>query len=90
MTNTPTTMNPDAVLDALRRRGTKFVTVTFVKKDGSLRRINGHLRAARHIVGGARGEAHSEAMKARGQVPIYDLKNKGWRSFFVDSVVEIK
>jgi hypothetical protein len=84
------TMNPDQVRAAVRAKGTKFATVTFVKKDGSLRTINGHFRAVKHIVGSDRGQAHSEAMQAKGLVPIYSLKDRGWRSFSADRVQEIR
>jgi hypothetical protein len=30
-----------------------------------------------------------EQMKARGQVPIYDVQDKKWKSFYMDKVVEI-
>jgi hypothetical protein len=84
------TMTPDQVHAAVKTKGTKFATVTFVKKDGSLRKINGHFRAVKHIVGSDRGQAHSEAMQAKGLVPIYSLKDRGWRSFKVDSVLEVR
>lgn len=84
------TMHPDAVERAIKARGTKFATVSFIKKDGTLRTINGHFRAGKHIVGNDRGAAQSDAMKAKGLVPIYSLKDRGWRSFSLDAVVEIR
>jgi hypothetical protein len=84
-----TPMNADEVLSTIRQRGTKFATVTFLKKDGTPRKINGLFRATSHMVGSDRGQAHGEAMKARQQVAIYSLKDRGWRSFFADSVVSI-
>lgn len=90
MTNILNTMNPDTVRAEIRKRGTKFATVVFVKKDGSLRTINGHFRAGKHILGNERGHAQSEAMKAKGLVPIYSLADKGWRAFSENAVVEIR
>lgn len=84
------TMTPDAVYDAIQKRGTRFITVKFVKKNGDVRTINGLLRAASHIVGNDRGAITSDALRAKGLVPIYSLKDRGWRSFSVDQVVEIK
>ena len=86
----PPTMHPDAVQRAIRQRGTKFATVSFIKKDGSIRTINGLFRPASHIVGNDRGQAQGEALRAKGLVPIYSLKDRGWRSFSVDAVVEIR
>ena len=84
------TLDPQTVRDIVHRKGTKFATVRFIKKDGSERVINGHFRAVKHIVGSERGQAHSEAMQAKGLIPIYSLKDGGWRSFKVDSVLEVR
>ncbi len=84
------TMNPDTVRAAIKARGTKFATVVFVKKDGSIRKINGLFRASSHMVGGNRGAAQSDALKANDLVAIYSLKDRGWRSFKVNQVTEIR
>jgi len=83
------TMHPDAVRTAIKARGTKFATVSFVKKDGSIRKINGLFRATRHMVGGDRGAAQGDVLKAHDLVAIYSLKDRGWRSFKISSVVNI-
>lgn len=88
--DTLTTMRPDDVHAAVRAKGTKFATVKFIKKDGTVRTINGHFRAVKHIIGSDRGQMHSEVMKAKGLVPIYSLADKGWRSFRADAVVEVR
>ena len=84
------TMHPAAVHAAIRQRGTKFATVSFVKKDGSIRRINGLFRATSHMVGGDRGAAQSDVLKANDLVAIYSLKDRGWRSFKADAVLDIR
>lgn len=78
------------VKDIVKGRGTRIVTVTFLKKDGTERVINGLFASSSHIVGSERGIAQGEAMKARGQVPIYELSSEKWKSFYADRVVEIK
>lgn len=90
MTNSLDTLSPDTVRAEIRKRGTRFATVTFIKADGSLRKINGQFRAGKHILGNERGQVQSEAMKAKGLVPIYSLADKGWRSFRADSVLEVR
>ena len=82
-------MNPIEVNAALEAKRTKITTVTFIKKDGTERVINGLLKPSSHIVGSERGYAQGEAMRARGQVPIYELKAKRWKSFYADKVVSI-
>ena len=84
------TLDPQTVRDIVHRKGTKFATVTFRKKDGTVRKINGHFRAVKHIIGSERGQAHSEAMQAKGLIPIYSLKDGGWRSFSADRVLEVR
>jgi hypothetical protein len=71
-------------------KGTKIATVTFRKIDGSKRIINGLFRPSSHIVGSERGQMQGEAMRARGQIPIYELASKKWKSFYADCVEEIK
>ena len=70
-------------------KGSKIATVTFVKADGSQRVINGLFKPTSKMVGSERGMAQGEAMKARGQVPIWSLQEKSWKSFYSDRVVEI-
>ena len=84
------TMTKDAVAQMIEEKGTKIATVTFIKADGTLRTVNGLFKPSSHIVGSDRGMAQGEAMKARGQVPIYEIASKQWKSFYADRVVEIK
>lgn len=83
------TMTPEMVRAEIAKRGTKITTVSFVKKDGTVRRINGLFRTTSNMVGGDRGEAQHETLKANDLVAIYSLKDRGWRSFKTTSVVEI-
>ena len=74
----------------VKGKGTKIATVSFIKADGSIRTINGLFKPSSKIVGSERGVAQGEAMKARGQIPVYELASKRWKSFYADRVVEIK
>tara|TARA_R110000787_G_scaffold281401_1_gene392681 strand:+ start:823 stop:1074 length:252 start_codon:yes stop_codon:yes gene_type:complete len=82
-------MNKTTVRDVVKARGTKFATVTFIKKDGSERTVNGLFRPSSHIIGNAKGRVISETMKANGYVPIYSVADEGWKCFHEDAVVEI-
>jgi hypothetical protein len=73
----------------VKGKGSKFATVTFIKADGSIRVVNGLFKPTSKIVGSDRGMAQGEAMKARGQVPIYEVSSSSWKSFYADRVVEI-
>ena len=78
----------DAFVTGRKVKG-QFATVKFIKQDGSLRVINGCFAPLSHIIGSERGVMQGEQMKARGQVPIYDVQDKKWKSFFMDKVVEL-
>lgn len=73
----------------VKGKGSKFATVTFVKADGSIRVVNGLFKPTSKIIGSDKGMAQGEAMKARGQIPIWCAASKSWKSFYADKVVEI-
>ena len=77
-------MNRDDILDMLED-GT-IVTVEFIKKDGSLRTLNGRMNVKKHLKGGTK--AFDD--KDYGLITIYDLKNKGYRSFKVENLRKLK
>ena len=83
------TMNRTTVRDVIKSRGTKFASVTFIKKDGSERKVNGLFRPASHIVGNAKGMTVSETMKRNGYIPIFSVVENAWKCFHEDAVVEI-
>ena len=83
-------MTKEQVKCLVKGKGTKIATVSFIKADGSVRTVNGLFKPSSKIVGSERGVAQGEAMKARGQIPVYELVSKRWKSFYADRVVEIK
>jgi len=87
MTNTLTT---EQVKCLVKGKGSKIATVSFIKADGSIRTVNGLFKPTSKMVGSDRGVAQGEAMKARGQVPIWEIAQGKWKSFKVDRVVEIR
>lgn len=74
----------------VKGKDTKIATVTFLKADGSVRVVNGLFKPSSKIVGSDKGLAQGEAMKARGQIPVWEIASKSWKSFYADRVVEIK
>lgn len=77
------------VQELIEKKGTKIATVKFLKADGTIRTVNGLFKPSSKIVGSERGVAQGEAMKARGQVPVYELSSKQWKSFYADKVLSI-
>lgn len=99
MTNTLTTeqsqrseklLSEETVKCLVKGKGSKIATVSFIKADGSIRTVNGLFKPTSKMVGSDRGVAQGEAMKARGQVPIWEIAQGKWKSFYADRVVEIK
>jgi hypothetical protein len=82
-------MDTNTVHQIIEAKGTKFATVSFIKKDGTIRVVNGLFKPTSKIVGSDKGMAQGEAMKARGQIPIYEVSSNSWKSFYADRVVEI-
>jgi len=82
-------LNPEEVKAKIAQKDTKFATVTFIKKDGTERAVNGLFKPTSKIVGSEKGMAQGEAMKARGQIPIWCVASKSWKSFYADKVVSI-
>ena len=92
---TTTFLAPADVRAAVKAKGTRFATVTFVKKDGSIRTKNGLFRPLSHIKGTGRGTPD-------GYIAIWsphesnpddtsgDPRNGKWGMFKADAVLEIK
>lgn len=62
----------------------RILTVSFVKKDGSLRNLNGRLGVTTHLRGG-----NSTVDKDRF-ITIYDLKNDGYRVVNRETIYSVK
>ena len=90
MTNVIETLNPETVYKFVEEKGTKIATVTFIKVDGSERVCNGLFKPSSHIIGSERGYKQGQDMRAKGIVPMYDLKKGAWICFYASKVVEVK
>ena len=62
----------------------KFITVSFLKKDGTPRTINGRIGVKRYLKGGDNPNTRNDAF-----LIIYSLKDKGYRTVNLDSVFRI-
>ena len=82
-------LTTQTVQELIEKKGTKIATVKFLKADGTVRTVNGLFKPSSKIVGSERGVAQGEAMKARGQVPVYEISSKQWKSFYSDKVLSI-
>ena len=66
--------------------GNKFFTVSFTKKDGSIRVMNARLNVKKHLKG---GELSYNPDKVNNII-VYDLNNKGYRTINLDALKTIK
>jgi hypothetical protein len=65
--------------------GSKFFTVEFIKKDGSLRKLNGRLGVTKHLRGGTKSFRDADF----NAITVYDIRAKGYRTVKLDKVVKI-
>jgi hypothetical protein len=75
-------MNSDQVKGIVKGR---FFTATFIKKDGSTRKMNCRLGVKRHLKGGQNTKAHLPHY-----LTVYSVPDKGYRSINLDTLISIK
>lgn len=76
-------LKPETVRSTVAAKGTRFTTVTFIKKDGSTRTMNGLFRPHSKIKGTGRPTP-------AGYIAIYSPNESKWGMFRDDAVVSIK
>jgi len=76
-------LNPEEVRAKVKAKGTKFATVRFEKKDGTIRTKNGLFKPLSHIKGTGR-------KTPTGYIAIYSPNEEKWGMFRDDKVLEMK
>lgn len=61
-----------------------FVTVTFVKKDGSVRKMNCRMGVSKYLKGG------ESTLDANQYVTVYDMTKAAYRAINRDTIIDIK
>jgi hypothetical protein len=61
----------------------KFVTVTFKKKDGEIRKMNCRLGVTKHLKGGVSTVDHDKYLV------VYDVQSKGYRCINKSTIVSV-
>jgi hypothetical protein len=64
----------------------KFVSVEFVKKDGTLRKMNGRFGVTKHLKGGV----NKTVKESNSYMTIYDTKAEGYRTINLETVKRVK
>jgi hypothetical protein len=70
------------IIDAI---GSEFFTVTFTKKDGSIRTMNCRKNVTKHLKGGV-----STTAKYDHLLTVYDVKTEGYRNINLNNIIEVK
>lgn len=73
----------DNVTKILNSNG-KIFTVTFLKKNGSLRVLNGRLGVTKHLKGGL------STLNPLEYITVYDLQSKGYRAINRSTIIDVK
>lgn len=64
----------------------KIFTVEFIKKDGTLRKMNARLGVKKHLKGGTLAFDPSE----RNLLPVFDMQKEGYRMINASTILTIK
>lgn len=67
-----------------RIAGNKFISISFLKKDGTPRTINGRLHVKRYLKGGDNPNTRKDEF-----LIIYSMRDKGYRTINLDTVFRI-
>lgn len=62
----------------------KIFTVTFIKKDGSIRELNGRLGVTKHLKGGI------STLNPDKFITVYDLKTQAYRAVNKFTILSVK
>jgi len=75
-------INKYKLASLLKDTGGKFVSVEFVKKDGSLRKMTGRFGVTKHLKGGVNRVVN----ESNAYMTIYDTVNKGYRTINLETI----
>ena len=90
MQNTPATINEPSLDELIAATNGKFFSITFTKKDGSVRVVNGKDKYNRLIVGTGLRPQGIVPFVDRNKKSILDKRGGGWVSTKNDSVITFK
>jgi hypothetical protein len=69
--------------DLIMNSGGKFVTVTFIKKDGTERVLNGRLGVTKHLKGGV------STLNPDQYITIFDIQKGGYRAINRETIKSV-
>lgn len=70
-------------VDKILKSNGKFFTVTFIKKDGSVRKLNGRLGVTKYLRGG------DSTLDKNKFITVYDMKSEGYRAINKETILDV-
>ena len=71
------------IADFIAQSKGKFITVAFIKKDGTVRNLNGRIGVTKHLKGGV------STVNTDQYLVVYDTINTGYRCVNKDTIVSV-
>ncbi len=71
------------IADFIAKSKGKFITVAFVKKDGTVRNLNGRIGVTKYLKGG------TSTVNTDKYLVVYDTINNGYRCVNKDTIVSV-
>lgn len=81
-------MHKEIVKAAIVAASTKFVTLTFKKKCGEVRRINGRFNVTSKTVSGEKVDLAKVVQENNPLIPFWSPR-EGWKSFRLDNILAV-
>ena len=72
-----------SIIDFVSQSSGKFITVEFVKKDNTVRKLNGRLGVTKHLKGGKSTVDYTK------YIVLYDTVAKGYRCINKDTILSV-
>lgn len=76
-------MNKEKIIELV---GNKFFTISFIKKDGTLRKMNARLGVTKHLKGGKKSYNPDDF----NYLTVFDIGKKQYRTVNLNTVKEVK
>jgi len=77
-------MENNSIVDKILNSKGKIFTVTFIKKDGSVRELNGRLGVVKHLKGG------TSTLDANKYITVFDMQAKAYRAINKFTIQSVK
>ena len=78
-------INQNQAVELIRSTNGKMFSTTFIKKDGSVRKMNARMGVTKHLKGGTSTIVHKDNL-----IGCYDVQTGDYRCVNADTITEVK